>query len=223
MFENLSRSDLFNLPFQAEVWGTASDWLMIVITIASLWYIRNTLKSQQEVQRQQTQITEIESKRARRDIRPKVDLEFLGKEAATEIYGVKRMYALSISSSPAFEICFEFAHLPESLLYTIKFYPRHYISEAFGSINIEVNGFEDNWRMIVFKVYFKDEDGGQYERQFNISNDIVHSGRTVSTFNHPDSNIFSPRINPGKVQYIPGEQIVLSHSRTPNRTFREFH
>ena len=42
--------ELLEFPFRAEVWGTASDWTMVVVTGLTLTYLVRTLKSQQAVQ-----------------------------------------------------------------------------------------------------------------------------------------------------------------------------
>lgn len=41
-------SDLGNFPFDANVWGTASDYYMILVTIVSAYFIFKTLKQQEQ-------------------------------------------------------------------------------------------------------------------------------------------------------------------------------
>ena len=39
-------NDLFRLPFNSNVWGTASDWMMVVVTIITAIYLIKTFKQQ---------------------------------------------------------------------------------------------------------------------------------------------------------------------------------
>lgn len=56
--------------FNAEVWGTVSDWMVIAITVVTAVYLYRTLKSQMEVQKMQQEITQIETHIFRERIRP---------------------------------------------------------------------------------------------------------------------------------------------------------
>ena len=69
-------------PFHADVWGTFSDWVMILVTIATfiallitLFLHRQKLKSQTDVQANQDKITEIEQKRFKFQIRPEFKIK----------------------------------------------------------------------------------------------------------------------------------------------------
>jgi hypothetical protein len=62
----------FTFLFNAAVWGTVSDWLMVVVTLATAFYLYKTLKSQKEVQLTQTKLFEIESIRFKESIKPKL-------------------------------------------------------------------------------------------------------------------------------------------------------
>ena len=61
-------------PFQAEVWGTVSDWFIVVITIITGIFIWRTLKSQITTQQFQGILTEIEKQRHRVEILPQFKL-----------------------------------------------------------------------------------------------------------------------------------------------------
>jgi len=62
-------------PFQADVWGTVSDWIMIGVTTGTAIFLYLTLKSQQKVQKLQQSITDIESYRFRESIKPEFDIQ----------------------------------------------------------------------------------------------------------------------------------------------------
>lgn len=42
-------ADLFVFPFKAQVWGTVSDWIIVLITAISAIYIANTLNEQKNI------------------------------------------------------------------------------------------------------------------------------------------------------------------------------
>lgn len=52
--------DLFKFPFSADVWGTASDWVIIIVTATTAYYLYQSLKSQRKIQRMQQKVTKIE-------------------------------------------------------------------------------------------------------------------------------------------------------------------
>jgi hypothetical protein len=57
-------------PFQAEVWGTYSDWIMVLVTIVTAIFLWRTLNSQMIVQKLQQQTTNIENERFRLEVKP---------------------------------------------------------------------------------------------------------------------------------------------------------
>jgi len=64
--------DLFKFPFHADVWGTASEWVMIIVTMITAYFLWKTLKSQKEVQETQNKLLKIEHLRLREDFKPKL-------------------------------------------------------------------------------------------------------------------------------------------------------
>lgn len=61
-------------PFEAETWGSISDWFMVCVTAVTGFLIWRTLKSQLKMQLLQQTITEIERHRFRESIKPKFKL-----------------------------------------------------------------------------------------------------------------------------------------------------
>lgn len=61
---------MFNFPFSAEVWGTVSDWVMIIVTSITAYFLWKTLRSQKEVQDTQNRLLKIEQLRVREDFKP---------------------------------------------------------------------------------------------------------------------------------------------------------
>lgn len=63
-----------------EVWGTVSDWVYIVVTTATLYFIYRTFRSQIEVQRMQLKMTSIENERYRVESLPVFEAEMMEDE-----------------------------------------------------------------------------------------------------------------------------------------------
>lgn len=70
-------SDLFYFPFLSSVWGSVSDWALILVTAFTLYFLRKTLKSQLKVQELQLKNTLIENERYRMEHIPKFHIEAL--------------------------------------------------------------------------------------------------------------------------------------------------
>jgi hypothetical protein len=61
-------------PFQAEIWGTVSDWLIVIVTGATGILLLLTFRSQLKVQYAQQKITDIEIFKHIQNVVPKFDL-----------------------------------------------------------------------------------------------------------------------------------------------------
>jgi hypothetical protein len=80
-------SDLFKFPFQASVWGTAADWLIVATTILGLIYIIRTFRSQIEVQQSQIALLQIETDKFVEEKKPSFELiefDFSGEQIDPE-------------------------------------------------------------------------------------------------------------------------------------------
>jgi hypothetical protein len=87
--------DLFKFPFHADVWGSVSDWVMILVTAVTAYFLYNTLKSQKEVQQAQNELLTIEQIRLKEQFKPKVEYyEFLD--------GTKERYAHKLKKGSEF-------------------------------------------------------------------------------------------------------------------------
>lgn len=67
-------------PFQADVWGNVGDWVMIIVTIVTAYYLYQTLNSQNETMYLQKRITDIELHRHRLSIQPKFEVSFVRRD-----------------------------------------------------------------------------------------------------------------------------------------------
>ena len=83
--------DLFKFPFHADVWGTASEWVMIIVTTVTAYFLYNTLKSQKEVQQAQNKLLEIEQLRLREQFKPIIGYyEFLDNTREKYVHKMKK-------------------------------------------------------------------------------------------------------------------------------------
>jgi len=58
------------LLLDPEIWGTVSDWVMVIVTTFSIYLLYTTLKSQRDVQKMQNELFRIENVRFRESIKP---------------------------------------------------------------------------------------------------------------------------------------------------------
>lgn len=77
--------DLFKFPFNSGVWGTASDWVIILVTSLTAVYLYNSFKAQKESNgiqnktlEEQQKLTEIEQIIFREKIKPVFELKVGG-------------------------------------------------------------------------------------------------------------------------------------------------
>ncbi|WP_197086415.1 hypothetical protein [Sphingobacterium sp. IITKGP-BTPF85] len=57
---------------EVEIWGTVSDWFIVIITLVTAVFLYKTLRSQMEVQNSQSIITKIELKKYLSSIKPEI-------------------------------------------------------------------------------------------------------------------------------------------------------
>ncbi|WP_185216178.1 hypothetical protein [Sphingobacterium mizutaii] len=87
-------NDLFRFPFNSNVWGTASDWVMVFVTIITAIYLIKTF-------REQKTISKIEQKRFLYSIMPKFILNVKhNKKGAFNDHE----YTLKLTANPAFNV-----------------------------------------------------------------------------------------------------------------------
>jgi hypothetical protein len=92
--------DLNNFgPFQADVWGTFSDWIMIIVTGITAYYLYRTLQSQKEVSILQKKITDIESYKHRMGILPRFKVDFIRKDIMNSSNTVSGMFSARFTNN----------------------------------------------------------------------------------------------------------------------------
>lgn len=158
---------LFNFTFQADVWGTVSDWVMIVVTLATAYFLWQTLKSQKEVQQTQNRLLKIEQLKLREDFKPnlKYNRVELGGRLSDETKSIISIAVKNINISPAinFNIIHEATHggtfvIAKPIRQTLNLNDEHEV------LNFVINDKkEENLdRTIYFTVEYNDVAGTKY-------------------------------------------------------------
>lgn len=155
-----------NLKLPAEVWGTVSDWMMILVTIVTAVLLLLTFESQRKVQEDQNLLYELEQKKYLATIKP-----FFTVAQEEEDYGEgkKQLFVrLTLKEHPAYEI-------------NLNVIKREYVEESYG-YNNPASLYPDNSffvvitkdqptcgtiflnRVEVFNFTYKDKEGIEYKQ-----------------------------------------------------------
>lgn len=84
--------------FNPNIWGTVSDWSMVIITSVTAYYLYRTLQSQKEVQTTQSKLFEIESIRFRESIKPILKFSISNEVITPEEKKNSRIYTIEIKN-----------------------------------------------------------------------------------------------------------------------------
>jgi hypothetical protein len=94
-------------PFYAEVWGTVSDWLMLIVTTFTLYFLYKNLEAQKKALQTQIEVSEVEAKNHAitdkqylRSILPIITFEQIILEQMFEQYYIN----FKVYQNPAFSI-----------------------------------------------------------------------------------------------------------------------
>ncbi len=170
-------------PFDASVWGTVSDWVMVSVTILTAIFLIRTFKSQKKVQIMQQSITDIENERYRIEYRPKFEIIPLKIESRKEGERVRSVihFKLKLIENEAknVEVIDKLGtysiekisisknsigqHMPISIIHSKSEYDLHFI----GLTNTTL--FEIEGGYFFFSLNFKDSIGNIYTQSFTIS------------------------------------------------------
>jgi hypothetical protein len=92
--------------FDPDIWGTVSDWFMVIVTIVTAFYLYKTLQSQKNVQETQNKLFEIETIRFRESIKPVLKYS-ISREVTDKIQKGRTFFKVAIineTSNIALEI-----------------------------------------------------------------------------------------------------------------------
>jgi len=93
-------------PFNADVWGSVSDWAMVAVTFYTLRYLRDTLKSQKDVQSLQQENTRIEQYKHRSSLKPTFALDAVTFKDDTieQLVNLIVKFTFKANDNPAFKL-----------------------------------------------------------------------------------------------------------------------
>jgi hypothetical protein len=157
--------DLFKFPFHADVWGTASEWLMILVTAGTAYLLWRTLKSQKEVQEAQNKLLEIEQFRVREACKPDIRYKYMQPEHLLKTGANLICIAVTnISANDALNVQAEFTNLDYIKLEPYESFPRNLAVNdeipIYILFNIDIK--RKNSYNFHFKLTYQDKIGTKY-------------------------------------------------------------
>ncbi|WP_313515604.1 hypothetical protein [Sphingobacterium sp.] len=82
------KTDLFKFPFNSEVWGNASDWVLVIGTILSLLLIFRTIEIQLISNNYQKKLADIEIFKHIESIKPIIELKGTPPKYPSQVSGI---------------------------------------------------------------------------------------------------------------------------------------
>ena len=165
--------DIFKFPFLSEVWGTVSEWVMVVVTGFTAYYLYQTLQSQKEVQKAQNRLLEIEQVRLRKQFESKLQYSLcqtaeIPQEIRNDVISIA---VKNISENPALNFNVKYPLNKKIEIVNIRPHPIDLISnKEFPILHFlikspdrnSIYGFE-------FFVRYEDEIGTKYSQEVYFS------------------------------------------------------
>ncbi|GGC47755.1 hypothetical protein GCM10011386_44880 [Parapedobacter defluvii] len=190
--------DLFRFPFDAGVWGTASDWAMIFVTAITAVFIYRTFQAQIEVFRLQERITKYESFNYTEKIKPIFELIITKREVEQVGNNIVVNYGFKLTNTtyPAegvkiTGILFPYLDPVMEVFWEFEDFTRH-PRDPIGPIDRKLAAlpFKDGnsneprfFLHITFSLSYEDKDGNEY-------------GQTIEVY---DNETAIKRITPGPI------------------------
>lgn len=178
-------------PFEYAVWGSVSDWIMIVVTGLTAYFLWRTLESQKEVQQAQNLLTKIEHARYRREIEPRFEL----LKPEIEIYAEGEqlqaplvIFAFKLNNNQALDVKIEVKLVGKNSQKRWRFDElTKYYDKVLALDEVMIDGdynddqYKGTVRLIVnFQLTFTDIEGVKFRQWFryrrNNENETVESG-----------------------------------------------
>jgi hypothetical protein len=174
--------DLFKFPFHADVWGTASEWAMILVTSITAIFLYRTLKSQQVVQKAQIKLLEIEQLRLKEDYKPALRYSIYqdGKIPKTAGQTLISIAVTNNSDNPALKIRL-LSYSSEFLSTGIPHEQDVISKEVFMSIHFIANSRYNTMASIIFdfKLSYEDLAGTKYHQKVSCFHKIPNDFNLV--------------------------------------------
>lgn len=177
--------DIFKFPFHSNIWGTVSDWVMIIVTTITAYFLWRTLKSQKEVQQTQNRLLKIEQLKVKETFKPnlKCSRVDIGVKIPDINKSIVSIAVRNLSENPAlnFKPIYEdnaevIPVIFKPILKTLK------NGEGYATLNFEVNSEQGKplHCEIGFSVEYEDVAGTKYNQR--VFFDAFAGGEDFRTF-----------------------------------------
>lgn len=147
--------------FDSEVWGTVSDWYMVIVTLVTAVFLYKTLRSQKDVQKEQTRLFKIEELKYLNSIKPKVNLHIFRTpnfDNDNFLYQIKCTINLSIENG---ELIKQRINV-RSKFKTTRYRYSNVRDKTFNLMNSSAPNNAPSFEVLVIEVFYKDFHGNEY-------------------------------------------------------------
>jgi len=185
--------DLFRFPFEADVWGTASDWVMIFVTAITAFYLYQSLKSQREIQLMQQKVTKIEEydylMKIKPDFKISIDRCTIKPKNLNGPQVVNGLAILETENHTAINVKILIRTYINNELRTERDESFDYREPQYETA-LKIDEFEikrdgsDNFH-ITYNITYQDVDGNHYKKRIKVKN----KGLRLSLVNYPAERI----------------------------------
>ena len=165
---------ILNRTLDYNHFGTVSDWIMIVVTIATAYYLYETLQSQKRVQRDQEKINNMHALQIRKSFKPEFTISPVVRRADNCTFSIKiinhPMQSLRIRSEKYFTILRN--EFPKKIDKLFEFYISR-ITPDENALEFKIENIfpsaELEHKIIEFSCSFQDQFGFDYSTTLAIS------------------------------------------------------
>lgn len=154
--------------FNPNIWGTVSDWGMVVITSVTAYYLYKTLQAQKEVQITQSKLFEIENIRFRESIKPILKYSISEEIITPEEKKNSIIYTIEVineTNNSALEISIDHRET-ENVKRVIFTRPQNHLKNGDNPylVHFLIEDFTKSLNYILFSIYYKDVSGTKYQQ-----------------------------------------------------------
>jgi len=154
--------ELFKYPFIPDVWGTVSDWVMVIVTIVTAIYLIKTFKSQKRVQEIQQKQFDLERARFAEGYKPIFEYLNVPKKESSIRSNLKKIIKVKNLSK----------HLAKNVFISVK-KGKEFIKEITSIIDIPMFGPNEEFT-INFDLTNETENREIFEIVFEVKYEDIH-------------------------------------------------
>lgn len=164
---NLLGVQMAEVPFRADIWGTVSDWIIVLVTAIGTLYIVLSFDEQGKINKQQTELNRLAMEKDRREIRPYFKIESEKLMPYADLYEVH----IALENAPAQSVEITYSTTTDYIANPDisfreewevgnKLYLRLSSNKDIGSTKAYIG---------IVDMKFKDEDGRCYMQNINFN------------------------------------------------------